>query len=74
MNFYPFQCKQHLRWKRQFYYQHSQRGNSLDWVYIDTDHTYKTTKEELEAAAKAVKPEGYYGSAVFYGELGKKLT
>ena len=28
--------------------------NSLDWVYIDTDHTYATTKAELEAAAIAV--------------------
>ena len=33
--------------------------NSLDWVYIDTDHTYATTKAELEAAAIAVKKEGY---------------
>ena len=33
--------------------------NSLDWVYIDTDHTYTTTKAELEAAAIAVKKEGY---------------
>lgn len=35
------------------------KENSLDWVYIDTDHTYKTTKAELEAASKAVKNEGY---------------
>jgi len=40
-------------------YLKTQSENSLDWVYIDTDHTYKTTKEELEAAAKAVKPEGF---------------
>lgn len=35
------------------------RENTLDWVYIDTDHTYKTTKAELEAASKAVKDSGY---------------
>jgi predicted O-methyltransferase YrrM len=40
-------------------YLKTQSENSLDWVYIDTDHTYKTTKEELEAAAKAVKPGGF---------------
>jgi phospholipid N-methyltransferase len=40
-------------------YLKTQSENSLDWVYIDTDHTYKTTKEELEAAAKAVKPRGF---------------
>ena len=37
----------------------AQAENSLDWVYIDTDHTYATTRAELEAAAKAVKPDGY---------------
>jgi hypothetical protein len=36
----------------------SQPANSLDVVYIDTDHTYKTTVLELEAAAKVVKPDG----------------
>ncbi len=33
--------------------------NTLDWVYIDTDHTYMTTKLELLAAAKAVKNDGF---------------
>lgn len=37
----------------------SVRENTLDWVYIDTDHTYATTKAELQAAAKAVKEDGY---------------
>lgn len=32
---------------------------SLDWIYIDTDHSYATTREELVLAAKKVKPEGY---------------
>ena len=30
----------------------------FDWVYIDTDHTYKTTRRELEICAKKVKPGG----------------
>ena len=36
----------------------SQPENSLDMVYIDTDYTYNTTKQELEAPAVAVKPSG----------------
>ena len=40
-------------------YLNSVDANTLDWVYIDTDHTYATTRAELEAAAKAVKPDGY---------------
>lgn len=40
-------------------YLNSLQEDSLDWVYIDTDHTYKTTKAELESAAKAVKNDGY---------------
>lgn len=30
----------------------------FDWVYIDTDHSYQTTKDELELCAKKVKPGG----------------
>ena len=30
----------------------------FDWVYIDTDHTYETTKLELEKYSKKVKPNG----------------
>ncbi len=40
-------------------YLKSMAENSLDWVYIDTDHTYATTKAELEAAARVVKNDGY---------------
>jgi len=31
----------------------------LDWVYIDTDHSYTTTRDELLLARKKVKPGGY---------------
>ncbi|ELW1648213.1 MULTISPECIES: class I SAM-dependent methyltransferase [Enterobacter] len=31
---------------------------SLDWVYIDTDHSYETTIRELCAYAEKVKPGG----------------
>ncbi|PCJ67792.1 MAG: hypothetical protein COA58_01250 [Bacteroidetes bacterium] len=40
-------------------YLNSLEENVLDWIYIDTDHTYGTTKAELEAAAKVVKPNGF---------------
>lgn len=33
-------------------------ANSFDWVYIDTNHTYETTAEELRLAAAAMKPGG----------------
>lgn len=32
--------------------------NSLDFVYIDADHHYKTVKEDIEEWAKKVKPGG----------------
>jgi hypothetical protein len=31
----------------------------LDWIYIDTDHSYLTTRDELLIASKKVKPGGY---------------
>lgn len=30
----------------------------FDWIYIDTDHTYQTTKDELERYAPKIKPGG----------------
>lgn len=30
----------------------------FDWIYIDTDHSYKTTIQELELYAPKMKPEG----------------
>ncbi|MEP1356263.1 MAG: class I SAM-dependent methyltransferase [Tateyamaria sp.] len=32
---------------------------ALDWVYIDTNHRYITTLEELQLAAPKVKPGGF---------------
>jgi hypothetical protein len=32
--------------------------NYFDWIYIDTDHTYATTKEELNLFSKKVKKGG----------------
>ena len=32
---------------------------SLDWIYIDTDHSYSTTRDELLLAAQKVKRNGY---------------
>jgi Methyltransferase domain len=34
------------------------RPGLLDWVYIDTTHTYEQTADELRAAARVVKPGG----------------
>jgi SAM-dependent methyltransferase len=31
----------------------------FDWVYIDTDHSYPTTRAELRLAADKVKPGGF---------------
>ncbi len=33
-------------------------NNYFDWIYIDTDHSYITTKKELEIAARKVKDNG----------------
>lgn len=46
--------------------------HSIDWVYIDTDHTLETTRKELTAAFHAIKPGGFicghdYDSAWFAG-------
>ena len=31
----------------------------LDWLYIDTDHTYTTTREELRLSEALIKPNGF---------------
>ena len=33
--------------------------NYFDWVYIDTDHTYKLTREELRIYSRKLKPSGF---------------
>jgi len=37
---------------------HNQPKDSLDWVYLDSDHGYFNVRMELLAARKAVKPGG----------------
>ncbi|WP_217643109.1 class I SAM-dependent methyltransferase [Algoriphagus ornithinivorans] len=32
--------------------------DTFDWIYIDTNHSYATTKEELELWSNKVKPNG----------------
>lgn len=32
--------------------------SSLDWIYIDTDHSYETTRQELRAYARKIKNGG----------------
>ena len=32
--------------------------NYFDWIYVDTDHTYQTTKAELEKYQSKIKPGG----------------
>jgi predicted O-methyltransferase YrrM len=34
------------------------KDNSIDFIYIDTDHTYKSTKMELIASIEKMKPGG----------------
>ncbi|GAB3006352.1 hypothetical protein GCM10027284_25360 [Cyclobacterium sediminis] len=31
----------------------------FDWIYIDTDHSYQNTKNELQAYKDKIKPEGF---------------
>jgi hypothetical protein len=42
---------------------------SLDWVYIDGDHTYEAVKADLEAYFRTVKPGGFLAGDD-YGERG----
>jgi hypothetical protein len=34
---------------------------SLDWAYIDGDHSYRGAKRDLAAALRAVRPDGWIG-------------
>ena len=34
------------------------KDNYFDWIFLDTDHTYNTTKIELEQADRIVKDDG----------------
>jgi len=41
---------------------------SLDWVYLDSDHSHFNTRLELDAALRAVKPGGIIAGHDFYAE------
>jgi hypothetical protein len=42
---------------------------SLDWAYIDGDHTYEAVKRDLEGYFRAIRPGGYLAGDD-YGERG----
>ena len=35
------------------------KNASIDWIYIDTDHSYETTRDELRMFEPKVKADGY---------------
>jgi hypothetical protein len=43
-----------------------QEDGSLDWVYLDSSHTYEDTIEELELLRRKVRPGGYILGDDFY--------
>lgn len=58
--------------KKSVDYLESQNENSIDIIYLDTDHTYLTTKEELIRAHRVVRKSGFicghdYTSVDYYG-------
>lgn len=44
--------------------------NSLDWVYIDTIHSYERLKRELKAAARVVKEDGFISGHDYMNNCG----
>ena len=44
----------------------------FDWVYIDTDHSFSNTLQELELCSKKVKPEGIIAGHDFF--IGNWIT
>lgn len=49
-------------------------NGSLDWVYIDSDHSYATTKKELELYSQKLRPGGLLaGHDYVQGNLRKAL-
>ena len=46
----------------------------FDWIYIDTDHSYQVTKDELQAYKDKIKPGGFIaGHDYSQGNWGKIL-
>jgi len=45
----------------------------FDWVYIDTNHSYETTVEELTLAVAKVKPTGFIMGDDYYPDPAHKL-
>ena len=43
--------------------------DSLDWAYIDGDHTYESVKSDLEMYHRTIKPGGFLTGGD-YGEAG----
>lgn len=41
--------------------------DSLDWVYVDGDHSYEGVKDDLEAYYRAVKPGGFLAGDDYEG-------
>lgn len=49
-------------------------NNYFDWIYIDTDHSYQTTKNELMSYKDKIKPGGFFAGHDFAkGNMVKQL-
>jgi hypothetical protein len=46
----------------------------FDWVYIDTDHTYETTRKELNICLKKVKNSGLIAGHDYVGRCANNFT
>ncbi len=55
-------CAEAVSWLR------SRKAATLDWVYLDTTHTFQQTAFELAAALRAVKPGGIISGHDYHPE------
>lgn len=51
--------KVEVRQERSTAFAHSISESSLDWVYVDTDHSFQTTKSELDTLEDKVRLGGF---------------